>query len=76
MLYIPHIFLYIPHSALFSTLQLYGKYSTLFLFDLPMQNTLYNLIAFFDVHTFDLANYVCTRAHVCVSVFVCVCEPA
>ena len=27
--YIFHIVLYIPHSALFSTLQLYGKYSTL-----------------------------------------------
>ena len=34
--------LYIPHSALFSTLQLYGKYSTLFLFDPPTQNTLCN----------------------------------
>ena len=32
--------LYIPHSALFSTLQLYGKYGTLFLFDPPTQNTL------------------------------------
>ena len=34
--------LYIPKSALFSTLQLYGIYSTLFLFDPPTQNTLYN----------------------------------
>ena len=33
--------LYIPKSALFSTLQLYGIYSTLFLFDPPTQNTLY-----------------------------------
>ena len=32
--------LYIPHSPLFSTLQLYGKYSTLFLFDPSTQNTL------------------------------------
>ena len=32
--------LYIPLSALFSTLYLYGKYSTLFLFDPPIQNTL------------------------------------
>ena len=30
-----------PKSAIFSTLQLHGKYSTPFLFDPPMQNTLY-----------------------------------
>ena len=32
--------LYFPKSALFSTLQLYGIYSTLFFFDPPTQNTL------------------------------------
>ena len=36
--------LYIPHSALFTTLQLYGKYSIPFLFDPPTQNTLYTHI--------------------------------
>ena len=30
---------YIFYSALFSTLQLYGKHSTLYLFDPPTQNT-------------------------------------
>ena len=33
--------IYVPHSTLFSTLQLYGKHSTLYLFDPHTQNTLY-----------------------------------
>ena len=40
-IYSTYVVLYISHNALFSTLQLYGKYSTLFLFDPPTQNTLY-----------------------------------
>ena len=64
--------LYFPNSSIFSTLQLYGIYSTLFLFDPPTQNTLYiyldkiyifrNAISYSTYVRMYLYLYVCSYA--------------
>ena len=57
-IYSTYVVLYIPHSALFSTLQLYGKYSTLFLFDPPTQNALYIYIYIYIINNYCTYIYI------------------
>ena len=45
-------------STLFFTLQLYGKYSTVFLFDPPTQNTLWYYIALHSIYVTGFAKTV------------------